>query len=70
MAKFKNTKSWKTKIIEGRRNMICMNSDLEKSKYPYWGPDDGESKCNEWVEVGHNTDMVLCSYCTRRSLEL
>jgi hypothetical protein len=50
--------------------MICMNSDLDKSKYPDWGPDGGESKCNEWVEVGHNTDMVLCSYCTRRSLEL
>lgn len=70
MAKFKNTKSWKTKIVEGRRNMICMNSDLEKSKYPDWGPNDGGSKCNEWVEVGHNTDMVLCSFCTRRSLEL
>jgi len=69
-ARFKNTKKWKTKIAEDRRYMICMNSDLGKSKYPDWAPDGGESKCNEWVEVGANTDTVLCSYCTRRSLEL
>ena len=70
MAKFKNTKDWKTKEVDGKRMMICMNSDLKESKYPDWGPNEGESKCDEWSAVGHDTDMVLCSFCTRRSLEL
>ena len=39
MAKTKNV--CKTKVIEGKTMMICQNSDLEKSKYPDWSPDNG-----------------------------
>ena len=46
MAKTKNV--WKTKVIEGKTMMICQNSDLEKSKYPDWSPDNGEKTCKNW----------------------
>lgn len=70
MAKKKITKKWKTKSVGHRIMMICMNSDLNESRYPDWAPDEGESKCNEWTEVGNDTTSVLCSECTRRSLHL
>ena len=66
----KSKKNWKTKEIDGRPYMICQNSDLEFSKYPDWSPDHGESKCKEWTEVVKETTAVLCSECTRRSLQL
>ena len=68
MAKIKNV--WKTKEVSGRRMMICQNSNQDKSKYPDWAPDEGDSPCKEWVEVGVDSTAVLCSYCTRRSLHL
>ena len=65
MAKTKH--NWKTKEKEGRRYMICQNSKPEFSKYPDWAPEVGV--CDEWEEVGADTSAVLCSLCTRRSLE-
>lgn len=65
----KTKKVWKTKTVDNRRHMICQNSDLSMSKYSDWSPDNGDSKCENWSEVGANTDAVLCSECTQRSLQ-
>jgi len=67
MAKTKNV--WKTKVIEGKTMMICQNSDLEKSKYPDWSPDNGEKTCKNWSEIESNTTASLCWECTARSLK-
>ena len=65
----KTKKIWRTKDVDGRRMMICQNSDLEFSKYPDWAPDEGAAKCGNWAEVGKDTTAVLCDECTRRSLQ-
>lgn len=57
---------WKTKEVEGRRMMICMNSKPEDSKWGDYAPEDGD--CTNWTEVGHNTTASLCSECTARSV--
>lgn len=57
---------WKIKEVEGKRMMICQNSDLDKSKWADYAPDWGE--CDEWSEVGHNTTASLCWKCTSRSV--
>jgi len=68
MTKKKITKVWKTKKVDKTISMICMNSDLDASKYSQWAPGDGESKCKEWVEVTEQTTAVLCYKCTMRSV--
>lgn len=68
--KKKMTKVWKTKKTDKKIMMICMNSDLDESRYPEWGPNDGETRCKEWTEVGENTTAVVCSQCTMRSVNL
>ena len=60
--------NWKTKEVNGDRYMICQNSNPDLSKYPDWGPEFGV--CENWSEVGSETTAVLCSECTRRSLQL
>ena len=57
---------WKTKDVEGRRMMICQNSNPEIAKWGDYAPENGE--CDEWSEVGHNTSSVLCYKCTSRSV--
>jgi len=57
---------WKTKEKDGRRMMICQNSNPELSKYPEWGPDDGI--CEEWSEVGQDTVASTCWKCASRSV--
>jgi hypothetical protein len=66
MAKVKTV--WKTKEVNGRRMMICQNSNPELSKYPEWGPENG--RCDKWSEVGAETTAVICSDCTQRSLKV
>lgn len=66
--KKKMTKNWKTKKDGTTITMICMNSDLDESRYPQWAPNDGETKCKQWTEVADKTSAVLCSECTRRSV--
>ena len=58
---------WKTKQVDGKTFMICQNSDLEKSKYPEWGPED-DSPCDEWSEVGTDTVASTCWRCAARSV--
>lgn len=58
--------TWKTKEVEGRRLMICQNSDLDRSKWADFGPEWGE--CDEWSEVGNDTTASLCYRCTSRSV--
>jgi hypothetical protein len=57
---------WKTKEKDGRRMMICQNSNPELSKYPQWGPADGV--CDEWSEVGDDTVSLTCWRCATRSV--
>ena len=52
-----------TKISQSKE-LICVNSNPEKSKYWKWAPHGG---CTEIVEVDINTSSVLCSKCTSRS---
>lgn len=59
---------WKTKEKNGRRFMICQNSEPEHSKYPEWGPTVG--RCDNWEEVGKDTTRVLCGKCTSRSVSI
>lgn len=67
MAKIpKTTHNWKTKKEGNRIYMICQNSKPEFSKYPDYGPEDGEVPCKEWEEVAKNTSAVLCARCTSR----
>ena len=66
--KKKMTKVWKTKKVDKIIKMICMNSDLEESRYPQWAPEDGEKECKEWTEVVEKTTAVLCASCTSRSV--
>ena len=68
MTKKKMTKVWKTKKVDRTISMICMKSDLNESRYPQWSPNDGDTKCKEWVEVTDQTSAVLCSKCTMRSV--
>ena len=65
MAKVKT--NWKTKEVNGRIHMICQNSNPDLSKYPDFAPEFGV--CENWEEVSRITDAVLCSECTRRSLQ-
>jgi|LauGreDrversion4_2_1035121.scaffolds.fasta_scaffold62744_5 hypothetical protein len=58
--------TYKTKQIDGRHAMICMNSNPAESKYAYAAPQDGP--CEEWVFCGNDTAKVLCSSCVQRSL--
>jgi len=58
---------WKTKEKDGKTFMICQNSDLTKSKYPEWGPED-ETPCNEWSETGPDTTASTCWRCAARSV--
>jgi len=59
---------WKTKEKDGRRMMICQNSNPELSKYPQWGPAQGI--CDEWSEVNKNTTASTCHRCAARSVKL
>ena len=68
--KKKMTKVWKTKKTDKKIMMICMNSDLDESRYPQWAPNDGETQCKEWTEVTENTSAVVCSQRTMRSVNL
>ena len=56
---------WKTKEVEGRRMMICMNSKPEDSKWADFTPEEGN--CTNWTEVGHTATGSLCCECTARS---
>jgi hypothetical protein len=47
----------------GYKEMMCMNSDPEHSKYWKWAPQGG---CTEMVKVDSNATKVLCSKCTMR----
>lgn len=58
---------WKSKEKDGKRFMICQNSEPEFSKYPQWGP---VGSCEEWAEVGKDTTAVLCNKCTSRSVAI
>jgi hypothetical protein len=57
---------FKTKTIDGKHAMICMNSNPSESKYAYAVPESGV--CEEWVFCSDNTAKVLCSSCVQRSL--
>lgn len=57
---------WKTKTVDDRRMMICMNSNLQDSKWSDFAPEDGV--CENWSEVGHKTTASLCWECTSRSV--
>lgn len=57
---------WKTKDVNGKRMMICMNSNPEDSKWGDYAPEDGA--CEMWTEVGHKTTASLCWQCTSRSV--
>ena len=46
------------------KELVCVNSNPEKSKYWKWAPVGG---CDEVVVVDINTTSVLCSKCTSRS---
>lgn len=71
MAKIPKTKhNWKTKKEGKQIYMICQNSKPEFSKYPDFGPEDGEVPCKEWSIVGNDTQAVLCWKCTSRSVNL
>ena len=58
--------AWKTKEVDGKRLMICQNSNLEKSKWDEFAPNGEE--CTEWTEVGKDTTASLCCRCTSRSV--
>ena len=59
---------WETKEKDGRRMMICQNSNPELSKYPEWGPKNGI--CEEWSAVGSDTTASTCWRCAQRSVKL
>lgn len=49
------------------KEMLCMNSDPENSKYGIYAPPGG---CDVVVKnVDGNTAKVLCNYCTMRSAD-
>ena len=50
--------------ISQTKELVCVNSNPEKSKYWKWAPIGG---CDEVVTVDTNTTSVLCSKCTSRS---
>ena len=64
MAKQQHT--FKTKLIDGKHAMICMNSEPLESKYAYAVPESG--KCDEWIICSNDAAKVLCSSCVQRSL--
>lgn len=57
---------WETKQVGNKRHMICQNSNLEKSKWAEFAPEDGP--CGEWSIVVNETTAVLCSKCVQRSV--
>jgi|TARA_R110000744_G_scaffold213701_9_gene332595 hypothetical protein len=57
---------WKTKEKEGKKFIICQNSNPELSKYPEWGPKNGV--CDEWSEMGPDTTASTCWRCAARSV--
>ncbi len=59
--------NWRTKEKDGKTYIICQNSDLAKSKYPEWGPED-ETPCDEWSEIGESVTAVTCWRCAARSV--
>ena len=68
MAKSKTT--WKTKACvtdPKSKMMICMNSDLSKSKWADYY--EGETPCDVWVKVDMDSTAVLCSSCTQMTLK-
>jgi len=54
----------KTSKLSGTKELVCVNSNPEKSKYWKWAPAGG---CDEVVVVDINTTSVLCYKCTSRS---
>ena len=62
MAKKKQVTTFKTKIKQGKRYMICRNSITDKN---YWGWQilSKHPRCNEWSEVGDGATAVLCYKC-------
>jgi hypothetical protein len=46
------------------KKLKCMNSDTATSKWWKYAPLGG---CSEIVEVGNDTEKVLCWRCTMRS---
>jgi hypothetical protein len=69
MAK-KQRSEWKTKECSTdpkSKMMICMNSDLSKSKWAEYY--EGESPCDVWVKVDMDSTAVLCSKCTQMTLK-
>jgi hypothetical protein len=63
---------WKTKEVElkGRKaiSMICQNSDLEKSKWAEFAPEEGP--CGNWTVVGAEATASLCPECVQRSVNI
>lgn len=57
---------WKTKTVDGKRMMICMNSKPDQSKWGDYAPDEGV--CENWTEVSNKTTGSLCWRCTSRSV--
>jgi hypothetical protein len=62
----KQQHAFRTKLIDGKHAMICMNSEPLESKYAYAVPESG--KCDEWVICSNDAAKVLCSSCVQRSL--
>jgi hypothetical protein len=63
---------WKTKETEvkGRKvvSMICQNSDLEKSRWAEFAPEEGP--CENWTIVTPEATSSLCSECVQRSVNI
>lgn len=58
--------NWKTKDVDGRRMMQCMNSNPSNSKWADFAPEEGN--CEMWTEVSNKTTASLCWQCTSRSV--
>ena len=48
------------------KQLLCMNSDPETSKWGDYAPLGG---CNIVVEVDERTERVLCHKCTMRTVQ-
>jgi len=62
----KKSKSWSSKDKEVRE-MLCMNSDPENSKWGDYAPAGG---CKEKVKVDQTVTKVLCWRCTSRTTNM